>query len=137
VFLWLHVKHDYDTVGVRTKRLVVEKTLQEGGKHGCLRHRHVGGSGYIVESGVRSKDSSLIEKHSGRYVARGGAELLEGEGRGLNTFVILEFPSVEHAKAWYNRQEAYELMTPVYGWFTEGFDTADLKEAKALLVELA
>jgi predicted ATPase len=33
--------------------------------------------------------------------------------------------------------QAYELLAPVYGWFTEGFDTADLKEAKALLDELA
>jgi predicted ATPase len=33
--------------------------------------------------------------------------------------------------------EALELLAPVYGWFTEGFDTRDLKEAKALLEELA
>jgi predicted ATPase len=33
--------------------------------------------------------------------------------------------------------EARELLAPVYGWFTEGFDTLDLKEAKALLDELA
>jgi predicted ATPase len=33
--------------------------------------------------------------------------------------------------------EAHDLLTPVYGWFTEGFDTADLKDAKALLDELA
>ena len=33
--------------------------------------------------------------------------------------------------------EAYELLAPVYGWFTEGFGTKDLKEAKALLEELA
>jgi predicted ATPase len=32
--------------------------------------------------------------------------------------------------------EAYELLAPIYGWFTEGFDTADLQEAKALLEEL-
>ena len=32
--------------------------------------------------------------------------------------------------------EAHELLTPVYNWFTEGFDTADLKDAKALLAEL-
>jgi predicted ATPase len=32
---------------------------------------------------------------------------------------------------------ARELLAPVYGWFTEGFDTRDLKEAKALLEELA
>jgi predicted ATPase len=34
------------------------------------------------------------------------------------------------------RQQARDLLAPVYGWFTEGFDTADLKEAKALLDEL-
>jgi class 3 adenylate cyclase/predicted ATPase len=34
------------------------------------------------------------------------------------------------------RQEAYDLLAPVYGWFTEGWDTADLQEAKALLHEL-
>jgi class 3 adenylate cyclase/predicted ATPase len=34
------------------------------------------------------------------------------------------------------RDEARELLAPVYGWFTEGFDTLDLKEAKALLAEL-
>jgi predicted ATPase len=32
-----------------------------------------------------------------------------------------------------NVQQARELLAPVYGWFTEGFDTRDLKEAKALL----
>jgi predicted ATPase len=36
----------------------------------------------------------------------------------------------QHAKA-------RELLAPVYGWFTEGFDTADLQEAKVLLEELA
>jgi predicted ATPase len=34
------------------------------------------------------------------------------------------------------RKEARELLAPVYGWFTEGSDTRDLKEAKALLEEL-
>jgi predicted ATPase len=33
-------------------------------------------------------------------------------------------------------QQARELLAPVYGWFTEGFDTLDLREAKALLAEL-
>jgi len=33
--------------------------------------------------------------------------------------------------------DARELLAPVYGWFSEGFDTRDLKEAKALLEELA
>ena len=34
------------------------------------------------------------------------------------------------------RAEAEDLLGPIYGWFTEGFDTADLKDAKALLDEL-
>jgi predicted ATPase len=34
------------------------------------------------------------------------------------------------------RDAARELLAPIYGWFTEGFDTADLQEAKALLEEL-
>jgi predicted ATPase len=58
----------------------------------------------------------------------------------------------QHARSWelraatslsrlWQRQgkgaEARELLTPIYGWFTGGFDTADLQEAKALLEELA
>jgi predicted ATPase len=35
------------------------------------------------------------------------------------------------------RAEARDLLAPLYGWFTEGFDTADLQEAKALLEELS
>jgi predicted ATPase len=35
------------------------------------------------------------------------------------------------------RQDAYDLLAPVYEWFTEGFDTADLIEAKQLLNELS
>ncbi len=35
------------------------------------------------------------------------------------------------------RDEARALLAPVYAWFTEGFDTADLKDAKALLDELS
>jgi predicted ATPase len=34
------------------------------------------------------------------------------------------------------RQQARDLLAPVYGWFTEGFDTLDLQQAKALLDEL-
>jgi class 3 adenylate cyclase/tetratricopeptide (TPR) repeat protein len=47
--------------------------------------------------------------------------------------------STSLARLWQNqgkRQDAYELLAPVYGWFTEGFDTKDLLEAKSLLAEL-
>ena len=33
-------------------------------------------------------------------------------------------------------QQAHELLAPIYGWFTEGFNTRDLKDAKALLAQL-
>jgi hypothetical protein len=44
------------------------------------------------------------------------------------------------ARLWQSQgkcQDAYDLLSPVYGWFTEGFDTADLKDAKAWLDELS
>jgi predicted ATPase len=34
------------------------------------------------------------------------------------------------------RQQARDLLAPIYGWFTEGFDTLDLKQAKTLFDEL-
>ncbi len=43
------------------------------------------------------------------------------------------------ARLWQHQskhREALELLAPVYGWFTEGFETADLQEAKALLEQL-
>ena len=48
--------------------------------------------------------------------------------------------STSLARLWQSqgkRPEAYELLAPVYAWFTEGFDTKDLQDAKALLEELA
>jgi predicted ATPase len=48
--------------------------------------------------------------------------------------------SMSMARLWRDqgkRDEARELLAPVYGWFTEGFDTLGLKEAKALLEELS
>jgi predicted ATPase len=47
--------------------------------------------------------------------------------------------AVSLARLWQQQgkqAEAYALLAPIYGWFTEGFDTADLQEAKVLLDEL-
>jgi predicted ATPase len=53
----------------------------------------------------------------------------------------LELQAVMHlSRLWQQqgkRDEARQLLAEIYGWFTEGFDTADLQEAKALLAELA
>ena len=47
--------------------------------------------------------------------------------------------SISLARLWQSlgkRQDAYELLAPVYDWFTEGFDTRDMQDAKSLLAEL-
>ena len=47
--------------------------------------------------------------------------------------------AISMARLWRDqgkRQQAHDLLAPIYGWFTEGFDTLDLKDAKALLDEL-
>jgi len=54
-----------------------------------------------------------------------------GRGASATETVIVSKCGNDHRQA-----EARDLLAPVYGWFTEGFDTPDLKEAKALLDEL-
>ena len=63
-----------------------------------------------------------------------GTQLLDGVACGA------ELIASSLASLWRDqgkRRDALELVTPVYGWFTEGFDTCDLREAKALLAQLA
>ena len=70
------------------------------------------------------------------------------EGAERNFLASLDWARRQQAKMWElrtstslarlwqsqgKRQDAYELLAPVYGWFTEGFDTKDLLDAKALL----
>ncbi len=74
------------------------------------------------------------------------------EGAERNFLASLDWARRQQAKMWElrtstslarlwqsqgKRREAYDLLAPVYDWFTEGFDTKDLLEAKALLDELA
>ena len=67
-----------------------------------------------------------------------GQALKVAQGQGAR---LLELrASMSLARLWRDQgklQQARELLAPVYGWFTEGFDTLDLKEAKALLEKLA
>jgi predicted ATPase len=79
-------------------------------------------------------------------------ELAASEAAEIDFLRALEVACRQRAKSWElraatslarlwrdrgKRDEARALVAPVYGWFTEGFDTPDLKEAKALLDELS
>ena len=49
------------------------------------------------------KTAALVQKHGGKFIVRGGAkERLEGSGKLPVNIVVIEFPSVEQAKGWYN-----------------------------------
>ena len=99
---------------------------------------------------------TLIDRTSHRFYEAeahrvlGEALLICNDTPGAETAFLkaLEIARLQQAKSWElraamsmarlwrdqgKREEARELLAPVYGWFTEGFDTRDLKEAKALL----
>ena len=66
-----------------------------------------------------------------------------GDGRGRwkrpFEFPILLRAAMSLCRLWQRQgkqDEAHKLLAPLYGWFTEGFDTADLQDAKALLAAL-
>ncbi len=57
------------------------------------------------------KTQALVAKHGGKYLVRGGAmERLEGTGQLPSVVVVLEFPSMAQAKAWYNDPEYAPLI---------------------------
>jgi predicted ATPase len=77
---------------------------------------------------------------------------MQGEEAEENYLSSLTWAREQQAKSWElrtatslarlkqsqrKRKEAYQLLVPIYDWFTEGFDTKDLKDAKALLDELS
>jgi uncharacterized protein (DUF1330 family) len=57
------------------------------------------------------KTAALVAKHGGKYLVRGGAmERLEGEGKLPSVIVVLEFPTMAQARAWYNDPEYAPLI---------------------------
>jgi predicted ATPase len=82
---------------------------------------------------LRSLGSAAEEIESALRTALGVAE-------DQGAFLLKLRAAMSLARLWRDQgkvRQASELLAPVYGWFTEGFDTRDLKEAKALLEELA
>jgi class 3 adenylate cyclase/predicted ATPase len=102
----------------------------------------------VARNGTRWLEAELY-RHKGQLLLRqqGHSETAEelfrealsiAERQGAKLWELRG--AVSLARLWRDQgkpQQARELLAPVYGWFTEGFDTLDLKEAKALLDELA
>jgi class 3 adenylate cyclase/tetratricopeptide (TPR) repeat protein len=102
---------------------------------------------FVAEKGERWYEPELHRLQGELTLAAGGARdearlafeasrAVAGE-RGARSFELRAATSL--ARLWVEqgeRQKAHDVLAPVYGWFTEGFDTADLKDAKALLDEL-
>jgi predicted ATPase len=117
-----------------------------------------------IEEGleVLSKALEVVERTGERYyeaeLHRLRGELLRMQGETGDEKVeacfrkTLEVARRQEARSWElraamsmsrlwqsrgRREEAHKLLAGIYGWFTEGFDTPDLKEAKALLEDLS
>jgi predicted ATPase len=98
----------------------------------------------LLQSGVQGLGSGALTRDAGLQTQDAEAEACfrqaldiahhqQAKSLELRAAMSLSRLWQQHGK----RAAARELLAPVYGWFTEGFDTADLQEAKALLDELA
>ena len=82
-----------------------------------------------------SQDKSVVEKEAEEcfWKALEIARRQQAKSLELRAATSLAHLWQQQGKA----QEAHQMLAEIYGWFIEGFDTADLKEAKALLEELS
>jgi predicted ATPase len=98
------------------------------------------------QTGERWWESRVLQLHAQAVLEEGDSEAAEAL-----LHKSIEVARRQKAKSWElratinlsrlwagkgKRDDAHSLLSPIYDWFTEGFDTADLKEAKALLDEL-
>ncbi len=100
----------------------------------------------LTEQGERWSESELVRIKGKVLLAQNGASAEEcfhqalhiAREQGARSWELRAATTL--ARLWCDegkRKEAHELLAPIYGWFTEGFDTADLKEAKVLLEHLS
>ena len=112
-------------------------------RHHRIAHQGIEQTGqrWIEAQLNRVRGELLIRRKPAEIAAAGDAFMRSGavaRRQQMKTFELQAATSL--ARLWRDQggaKEARELLAPVYGWFTEGFDTRDLKEAKALLEELA
>jgi len=111
------------------------ETLQEA----LSRIGHTGGRWWEAEA-HRVMGDLLLQRSSGDLNgAEDSYQRAIEQSRQQNAKSLELRATTSLARLWRDqnkRTEARNLLAPVYGWFTEGFDTPDLREAKALLIEL-
>jgi predicted ATPase len=88
---------------------------------------------YRLRGTVLAKTGGTVEAASCFQRAIDTARSQEAKSLELRAAISLARLWADQGK----RAEAHDLLAPVYGWFTEGFDTGDLEDARALLDELA
>jgi predicted ATPase len=103
----------------------LEESEQRGERWWEAEEHHV--RGLLLVARGRPEESETCIRKSIEISRRQGARALE-----LRASISLAGLWRDQGK----RTEARDLLAPIYGWFTEGFDTLDLKDAKALLDEL-
>src|SRR5205814_9291051 len=93
---------------------------------------------FAAETNRQKGQLLLRQRHIGAAEELLGKALSIAQEQGAKLFELRA--AVSLARLWRDqgkRAEAHDLLCAVYGWFTEGFTTSDLKEAKALIEELA
>jgi predicted ATPase len=90
---------------------------------------HVTRSELLLQASSRNAESAEISLHQALSVAR------QQGAKGYELRAATRLAALWHERG--RRTEAHELLAPIYGWFTEGFDTPHLKEAAAVLGALA
>ena len=102
---------------------------------------HKTGEGWYEPELHRLKGALLLQQSTGHHAeAQACFQQALALARSLQANSWELRAATSRARLWQQqgkRAEAYQLLTEVYGWFAEGFDSADLQEAKALLEELA
>ena len=102
--------------------------VENSGERWCEAELHRLGGRYLTMASGNTEETETRYRSALRIARKQGAKSLE-----LRVATSLSQLLCEQKK----RQEAQDLLAPVYDWFTEGFDTPDLIEAKALLDELS
>jgi len=87
----------------------------------------------LKQSGVRGPESAIEKEAEGCFL-RAVAIARQQQAKSLELRAVMSLSRLWQQQG--KRQEARKMLAEIYGWFTEGFDTKDLQDAKALLDQL-